>query len=94
MGCAQVYGMTHPGNAVTLAQPWIVTEMCGASLFECIHTLNRHLFQWDWLLQILYDISLSMAFIHCRGIIHRDLNLDNIMVSLISSPLHLKRILA
>ena len=56
-------------------------EFCeGQTLFDIIKTNNPVISRWDTLIRLLYDISRCMQFIHTRGVVHRDLKAENIMV--------------
>lgn len=78
-GCVQFYGVSYQEDALT--EPFIVMEFCeGQTLFDIIKTNNPVISRWDTLIRLLYDISRCMQFIHTRGVVHRDLKAENIMI--------------
>jgi serine/threonine protein kinase len=62
--------------------PSIVTEFAGNGLLASFFTASdqRRLRDPNRIAKIIAGIALAMGFVHSRGVIHRDLNPDNILL--------------
>ena len=59
----------------------IITRFCpGLSLFERLHRPMAKPISPDQLMSIAYQIAKGMAFLHSKGIVHRDLKTMNILL--------------
>jgi len=52
----------------------------GGTLQELLIRQQTLQLPWDTYLKITLDVARGMAYIHCKGIIHRDLNSKNVLV--------------
>ena len=65
-------GITHPTH------PWFATEFCdGGSLSAWMASGPR---PWAETLPLLEQVLTALGFAHARGLIHRDLNPDNVLL--------------
>lgn len=53
----------------------------GCSLGDKIYKQRRNQLEFSEILRILYEVSQGMAYAHKKGVVHRDLKPDNILIS-------------
>mmetsp|Transcript_26427 Transcript_26427/g.51506 ORF Transcript_26427/g.51506 Transcript_26427/m.51506 type:complete len:470 (+) Transcript_26427:207-1616(+) len=74
---------THPGAADNKPYIGMVFELCEkGSLYRALHQNGLgHKLDHKKKMRVLLDVGRGMSYIHAKGIIHRDLNSRNILLS-------------
>jgi len=63
---------------LTAGSPYLVMELAdGGTLFDLYTTLT-----WPTLCNILLDVLDALGHAHARGVVHRDLKPDNVLLSI------------
>jgi serine/threonine protein kinase len=69
------------GFIVEKTQFGIVLEYCELKTLKSFMEENKTQFKWKLKLKLLLDISKRMEYIHFKKFIHRDLKLENVLVT-------------
>jgi serine/threonine protein kinase len=69
------------GFIVEKTQFGIVLEYCDLKTLKIFITENEILLKWKLKLKLLIDVSKGMEYIHFKKLIHRDLKLENVLIT-------------
>jgi serine/threonine protein kinase len=71
-----VYGLTTDDHG----RIGIVMEYCANGTLRCYLESNFQKFTWDTKLNMAQEIAKGLLFIHHKGLLHRDLHDDNVLI--------------
>ncbi len=76
LDCGRIDAPTHAasGGKLVLGSPWMAMEYCSGGTLGTSPPRT-----WDELRVVLADLLSALAYAHARGVLHRDLNPENVL---------------